>query len=86
MLLLTESSQSIVGVELQTIRSLFQSIRWYETYEDLREYVQKIVGIVKDALERLKGSHRGEIPMPTLCYVFVFVWRTVLTFSVKLFL
>lgn len=31
-LLLTESSQSIVGLELQTIRSLFQSIRWYETY------------------------------------------------------
>jgi hypothetical protein len=46
-LLLTESSQNMVGMELQTIRSLFQSMRWYESYEDLREYVQKIVGFVR---------------------------------------
>lgn len=49
-LLLTESCQNILSLELQTIRSLFQSIRWYESYEDLQEYVYKIAGIVRESL------------------------------------
>lgn len=58
-ILLTESSQKMVGLELETMKSLFQTIRWRDSFSDLKEYMSKFSSLIRESFDRLRSSNRG---------------------------
>ena len=45
-----------------------------------------MVSLTKESFEKLKSSSRGEIPLKIIYRIFILIWRTLITYAIKLFL
>jgi hypothetical protein len=48
--------------------------------------MSKFTSLIRESFDRLKSSNRGEIPLNIVHRISVLIWRTLLTYSIKLFL